>query len=447
MNRGTGQSPRCGPGFLTSALRANTFEAMLTVLLISGICTAAEPPGWREGPELQRALDAKEHVLSQIDLESDDIRLKLLRSFEGFSILVKVQRRLRPLGKSDAWETVAAFKTSSGNTYAPGEVATYRLGRFLGHDIYPVTVPRTLGPRALDKLLARIEKKQYSGWKEISRLKVLWALRKHRRTGTPYTGVLKEWVVGFNYVYSSGFEHFPSRFRLARHLDRRRPQPPRRHLEFRVNDVIYFEHGMYVADTTYFDLARDVSSMIVIDALTGQHDRWPGANIHFRLFSGRRFRKVRHKRFVGGPARLFCLDNGATFQYPSRSITTLRTYVSRFDRRLIARLADLAAWVERDPPAVQRWLTINDRAFALFRRLLTRTADIVHEKTQGHPEAWFDEAPAPAIPAQGPPAPGVSENAAPGKSSTTRSPARGSRGSVRPTRSSGGEAVGGAQPS
>jgi hypothetical protein len=83
--------------------------------------------------------------------------------------------------------------------------------------------------------------------------------------------------------------------------------------------------------------------MMVIDALVGNDDRFPGGNLHIRS------RYCTHE--VGddgtavdfGDTRLFSLDNGATFRGsgPSHAMMDLKRYVTRFDRDMVRRLEDL----------------------------------------------------------------------------------------------------------
>ena len=346
---------------------------------------------------------AKELELEAIDFESDDVKLKLLKSFQGFSMLFKVKQKI-----ADKWVTVGVFKPTSGNTYAAAEVATYRLGKYLGHRIYPVTVPRRLGPVAMKRVLALIQNRHYEGEvKERGRRRTVGACLRHLAKGTGLPVAFKEWVRGFQPLRSGGFYELKSSYRLRDNMSCRKPQP--------TWDAVTLENrdggaapGLYTGSTTFYELASDVSSMMLIDVVSTQNDRWPGANTHFRTHSGH-FTRVEKRRYDGGPARLMALDNGAAFMGSTVSRVHLARHVTRFDPALVARLRELQEWTEADPAAVTTWLTVHARGMKAFREGLQWLLEYIETTARKCPSgaAWFAPGPRPlpARPVMGPPAP------------------------------------------
>jgi hypothetical protein len=365
---------------------------MAALLALAIVMGGQHQPHWSEGKYLERALDAKEAELYAIDLDSDEITFGFFRSWEGFSILFKVYRTIQTCDGPKKVK-IAVFKTSTGNTYANGEVAVYRLGRYLGVNIYPVTIPMPLGPVAAKRLLRMLKKKNYGGnsTKEPRRLKVIGQLKNALRGKTTFVGAFKEWVNGFHVIFSPGFENLPSRWRMKRYLGPYgSAKPPKKAAYFHTNDKMFNkEKGYYTATMSLDQLGRDLSNMMVIDALTGQTDRWPGGNLHYRLFSGGPFKKIRHRRFKGGPARLLSLDNGGVLRYAGSGLVYLRRAIWRFDKRVASRLDDLSAWIARDAEAARRYLTINERAFGIFQKALARTRALIAERTKNRPDRWL----------------------------------------------------------
>ena len=347
----------------------------------------APDPRWTEGAELERALDAKEQELEALDLDGEDIRFGLFGAWNGWSLVVKVERRDTDCDGKVVWRRLAVFKTTSGVTYAPGEVATYRVGRYVGLNIFPASVPKAMGPVAMRRLRDLLVRRGFgTAPKEKARQQVLADLDAHLRRGRPYPGMLKEWVTGMKYLWSPGMGALKN-LGLLEHLHRGRPQPLATPVEFRTRDRP--SGNVFRALTTHAQLARDMSGLLVVDGITAQGDRWPGYNVHFRLFSGVPFVRVGEHEYAGSRARLFALDNGGSFYYPERAMKHLERRVSRFDARLVARVHDLARWVARDPKAVRRWLTVDRRAFGVFRRSLAQTLRIVDRKTRGRADVWF----------------------------------------------------------
>lgn len=334
------------------------------------------------------ASDPVESRLTALSLDGDDVRFELFRGWEGTSVLVKVLQRKRGKDGAEEWPKVGVFKTTSANTYAPGEVGTYRLGHYLGVELFPVTVPASLGPAGIKKLAALLATASFKNrMKDKARRAVLAELDAHLAAGQRFPGALKEWVTGFQVLRAPKMA-LPEELRAFEWLDRAGPQPPDEPAVYAIDDVLYQEHGRYTAKTTFREFARDLSDLLVVDAVAGQHDRWAGGNLCFRLRSGAPFRKTGPKRFEGDAARLFALDNGASFRHAGTGLRHLER-ATRFQRKVYERLLALRARIAKDPAEVQRWLTVDDRGLKVVRRALPRVIAWIESSAAKGNGAWF----------------------------------------------------------
>ncbi len=101
-------------------------------------------PCWADAPfdrwagvnqAAEQVLTDKEMYLATLRLE--DHQLKPLRQGNTTKTAWRVV-------SPQSGQTVALLKCSSGNTYAPGAMAAYRLGKYLRLPLHPVSVSRTV---------------------------------------------------------------------------------------------------------------------------------------------------------------------------------------------------------------------------------------------------------------------------------------------------------------
>lgn len=248
---------------------------------------------------------------------------------------------------------VADLKCSSGNTDHHGAVVTYRLGRELGFNIYPVAVYRNVNRRIGDIQLDQ-------------------------------QCALKEWDSVFTQYYwtRKTFEETDSRSKRelidALQCGNPKPQPGDR-FQFYARSaygdpkIPGARRVRYLGDTSLLDAARDFSTMMAIDVLIGNEDRFPGGNAFFRSTSTSHVRDG--DAIVFDDARLFSLDNEAAFKAASAASThaarDLKNHVSRFDGDLMAKLQRLVA----DADALARITDGAQRLTAFIREGIQLVVD------------------------------------------------------------------------
>jgi hypothetical protein len=288
---------------------------LLALGLPFSIFASASALAWAPGDELEdpQVMTRKEKALRALDLSTPGWSFKQLGAGTTPT----------NWGVKDAnGKYVANLKCTAGNTYAPSAVAAYGLGRFLEFPIYPVAV-------------------RFDGEITVN--------------GTSLKGrscVLKEWSETFSQLYwsreqiegtSSGNREQRKILDVVKNCGAR----------YEDTDVFSYEatskYGSpkvgsgatkYRGASTIGEAARDFSNMMVMDALIGNDDRFPGGNVHFRTRN--ETARIEGGEVVFEEARLFSLDNEAAFKRYLGSVAhrDLKR-IKRFDTRMLDRLEEL----------------------------------------------------------------------------------------------------------
>ena len=304
----------------------------LPMLFSSAVLADVYPPAPGTDRESAAFQDAAEKYLLALDL--DDPALEFERLGGTTSTNWSVRRGGMP---------VANLKCSRGNTNHHGAVVAYRLGKLLGFNIYPVAVYRSVDATIAGRHFR--EQCVLKSWSSVF-TQYYWTRETFTdpdaRRKSALTAALRcdqarpVETERFQYVASSKFGD---------------PRLPGR------------DRVLYRGESSLLSAARDFSSMMVVDALIGNEDRFPGGNTFFRSVNTSFLRDGNSVVFEN--ARLYSLDNEATFKSKhastSHSAADLRRFVSRFDDRVVAALAKLSK-----EPEVLADITDNDDAMSEF---------------------------------------------------------------------------------
>ena len=124
---------------------------MRTILASLWIMTCFAPGALAQNIRPDEVRDAKETELEELDLSPETIRFTAFSTCKGRSMALRVERRVRSESQTEEfdWKPIAVLKTKSGSTNPAGEVAVYRLSRYLEVPIVPVCVPRYLSQRVM----------------------------------------------------------------------------------------------------------------------------------------------------------------------------------------------------------------------------------------------------------------------------------------------------------
>lgn len=303
------------------------------------------------------ALDKKENYLNQI--------AKNLAQYQFVPLRAGNTTQTAWIVQNHAGNNIALLKCTSGNNYAQAEVATYDLGRMLNFPLYPVTVGVTL-----DKTLA-------------NQLKV--------NTGFC---ALKEWLTNYSIMY------WKSQANLEKIVKQNQYAEYRSKNSFlsstgdrkKLADTLMCQNNLADIKDTYIELssgiktrngnplinnrptafvtnkipliqvAKDFSNLMVIDAVIGNGDRFPGLNLEFRSSTNQAKQLNNQVMMILNP-RLSSLDTGLSFKgWPtSWARQEMTYYLRRFDPDMIQRLQILQKQLNQLTPAdlQTKWRFLN----------------------------------------------------------------------------------------
>jgi len=314
-----------------------------------------------------------------IDLNSDQIGLSLMGDLEGRSIILKV--------KDNAGKTIATFKPTSGSTFYRGEFASFRLAEFVGLGaLYPQTEIAYLTPKTQNKVKALLENVKYDKdygdkhqgqmtRKEENRVIILEEMNRNIETNKNMNGALKLWITDIQFYKPLGSKIGFRLHPVYKYIKASGPQPPHKMYTVKQCTQLLEPKGC-MSGIAYLDqLTKDMSSIMLLDAVIGNGDRFPGGNVHFKL--------------TGKAARLFSLDNGAVLRPgDTTSLDTLKEFgISRFVKQYVDKLRALK---DMSTPAVMELLGLAPEDYEIFKVNLNNTLKYVDElqKKFGN-EIWF----------------------------------------------------------
>lgn len=323
-------------------------------------------------PELDAWYASVEEL--EAGLESGDPRYTLAaHTGGGTSAYVEVSREGKVIG---------AFLPENSATVPLGEVRAFQLARALG-------VPNNVGAgvffRLKGKGLSRFSnimtEARFKGPKEENRVAIVGKLKG----ASALLGVFKSWEgprpVDYEPLAAGGGPNGNINLsdRFVKFLSARGPKPSAEPFELAIRSS--------KGTTTELDLAKQLSTLMLIDALNGQWDRFSGGNMH--LF------------FEGGSARFVLLDNGGISTSGKGQAATYRTrilneWVTRYDREVVKRLLSMNELVARgsgealrftDPASLRDALMMSDREWEGFKSMLADVAKVL----AAAPESSFFE--------------------------------------------------------
>ncbi len=282
----------------------------------------------------------REAFFSTLDFSAEDFKYSASKGFEGTSVWVKI--------KDANGTTIGIFKPTNGNTYHRGEVFTYQMSKLLGTEhMYPVTTLLELDKAGCKKFSDALTGVKYKGMKERNRKKLIAHCQKHGKL----EGAFKEWVSGFVFLSAIGTRDKLKSHSIYRYLSKKSPKPSKEKMvKAKVITSLYkpdhCKEATYHGRLNEAKFARDLSDMMVMDALNGNEDRFPGANIEFKTLG--HVREIKKCTYDFGESGLFSLDNGATFKGTGSNgmqDLTKGMSVSRFHRRTVERLKAMQSFI------------------------------------------------------------------------------------------------------
>ena len=352
-----------------------------------------------------------EQALLDLDFEAEDLFYDLLGR-AGLGVMF----RLREVETRD---NLCVAKITSANTRIASELYAWRLSVFLGFDELLVpTVPLQLSGEGLERLHEIVDENPSDHeYAERHRQRVLTRIENALAADEPFPVIAKTWISGFifNSELGNRDRFAASDYAEALHADE--PQPDEEEVELVTFTRLYEPTGTYEGTSTLRQIAEDMSNVLVLDALIGNNDRFPGANLHVRSIAGVAEDTGRENNSLPvydlGQVRVLALDNGAGLDdehnggiYDIQGNGYRGTRVERFEQETLDGLRALGRrWLGRgcdvepypdEVEAIREYFGLSEEEFELateFIILLLDYVDQVDEEFEG--EIVLTGAPAP----------------------------------------------------
>jgi hypothetical protein len=325
----------------------------------------------------KKDIEKKLKALKKIDINSDKVNFSLMGDLEGTSIILKVRDRV-------SGNKLAVFKPASGSTNYRAEIAAFRLSKYLDFYVYPPSIKASLNVETLKKVKNIIENKKFKkvygkhnkaieakikNQKEI--LKKINELIKNKK---PLVGALKTWIYNLQFCTELGTLKALKKHKVYKYLSLKGPKIPKKEIiKLKQCSKLFKPHGCVIGYVYLDELAKDLSSIILLDAILSNRDRFPGGNVHFRSVT--KDVKIKEKEKIFPIARLFSLDNGAMLKNVS-NLKNLKYNVSRFNKNHIEKLKELKTKEDKE---IKKILFINDEELKIFKKNLENTISYIKE--------------------------------------------------------------------
>ncbi len=236
-------------------------------------------------------------------------------------------------------EVVGAFRTETSSTCVDGEIASFTIARALGcGELFQPAVRMELRGKGLETLRLLLEATRFPASKEEDRRGVLAemarnpkGLRGDFRQATPLNAEKYHAIEVPSLPPNGGLNE---KDRVAFFLKCDAPQPGAGEIKLK---------GLECRAPAA-SLARELSDILLVDALAGEWDRFSGGNLHVVVTKDR--------------AHFLAVDNGgANFEEDQGNMGRFKQTVTRFDRHLVSRLFALEAFFspeEKEKPVAKR---------------------------------------------------------------------------------------------
>ncbi len=292
-----------------------------------------------------RIMDTKENQLKDIAVNSDKYNYQQLRAGnttpDAWILTDKISQK-----------RIAVLKCTSGNNYAPADIATYKLGRKLNFPIYPVAVKFNIDKQLASKLKTHPQtcalKEYLTNW-SIMHWKAQANLNKVIQQGRYSTYRLSN-----SFLNPKGDNQYLVQTIMCENnlqtLQGKMIKLTSGVKTSQNGDPIQNRSATIFTSTpvSLIDTAKEFSNLMLIDAVIGNGDRFPGGNLEFRSSINQSRIIAKQTVEIINP-RLSSMDVGLSFKGWDNSWAKIELgyYVRRFDPKMIANLKTLQDQLNR----------------------------------------------------------------------------------------------------
>ena len=296
--------------------------------------------------------------LLHADINSSDVTLSLMGNLEGRSIIVKV--------KDLQGNKLGVFKPTSGSTLYRGEYASYMLGVITGvKELYPETSIECMDVAAQKKVRKLVADAQFSTIvKEENRLTILQEITRNIEKKETLCGAYKPWINNMQFYYEMGTLDNLKKHSVFKYMKAKGPMPPHKKFLIKQCTQLVEPKGCLEGNGYIDQMANDMSTIMLLDAVMDNRDRFPGGNLHFIV--------------TNKQARLFSLDNGAVLKPEDKTGLDIlkKSGVSRFNKKVVQKLKELKNTSKQE---VIDKLKLSPEEYEIFKSNLDATLEYVEK--------------------------------------------------------------------
>lgn len=282
-------------------------------------------------------------MIATLDLEAPEYVYHYKST--GTSVGLKVEKDAEKLGK---------YMPVNAAADPESQRVSYSLGRFLSmSELVPASTYFTIRGRTLEafkQMLLNANEKNH--WRKYNQDQVLLGLAKNpNELSGIFVGHIKNNAEVLGLADPARNTINPNH-PIAKFIRADGPMPTTKSMNLA---GVKTKEG-HLAVSTEIDLARQFSKIMVLDALTGQWDRWSGGNVE----------AVAEK---SGRARFIARDNGGAGMIGTMNTKMYFSIVTRFDRDQVLRLQRLQELLALEPETVAKELELRSDVRHLKNRV------------------------------------------------------------------------------
>ncbi len=337
-------------------------------------------------------IQAKIKNIDSTDLNNSKLIFRLMGDLEGRSIILKIKNKDK--------KTIGVFKPSSGSTLHRGEYASFKLACLLGFNVYAPSGLKSIDTKNQKRIVQLLESvvfnkdhgkkfKKDIEKKEKNRKIILEELKQNIKTDQALEGVYKPWFKNISFYVPLGTIKGLKKHAIYKYLNYKAKQPPHKKINLKQCTKIFKPVGCTNGYAYIDNLSKDISSIIVLDSIMGNNDRFPGGNLHFRALNNKEVVK-KPKDIDFKEVRLFSLDNGAVLRPKDKTAFKIlkNLKISRFVKKHIDKLKELQKTKDTE---LKKDLGLNPEEFNIFKSNLSRTLAYINSLEKKHGSSiWFN---------------------------------------------------------
>jgi hypothetical protein len=331
--------------------------------------------------------------IEKINLNSDDVKFKLMGDLEGRSIILKIK------DKND--NTIGVFKPTSGSTLHRGEYASFKLAEMIGLNIYSPATLKSIDPKHQERIITLLEntvlnKKNHDKkfekdiiTKKKNKKIILEELKQNIEKKQNLEGVYKPWLKNISFYMPLGTIKGLKKHEVYKYLNYKSPKAPHKKISLKQCTKIFKPKGCTIGYAYLDELSKDMSSIVLLDSIMGNKDRFPGGNLHIQAKNNDAV-KIKPKERDFKELRLLSLDNGAVLQAKDKTgLKTLKDLkISKFVKSYVDKLKDIQKTKDSE---LRNKLGLNPEEFTVFKTNLKETLDYIDSLEKKHgPKIWFE---------------------------------------------------------